>query len=430
MKKSVNTVSKSVKKINVPKNNQSQFVRSGKSKEPLPDLEEIRRILRIEKEEKSIVGREKNISKDDKKIVETKLRGKNKRNMNFEDEHILTLNDILKGDVDDNIYIPRVYYSKKKWYSKAIIKEKPKKEIKKDEKQKKKEEVKIPRVNIEKEIEDKTIEKRLPNAEFDIKGPNINVDGDIKTKGGKVDLNKPNLDLDPVNLRGLLSGDIDDDIKLKNHNMKFNFNTPNFDHLKTVFPQSSNIIPSSKPKLTNPPKKITKSSNDDQFDIDKALSHFKPSDTYIRPAMIIDNTKNASRISSVRRHEVAVGNIQGPNIAGGIEFSKPSFESKESNNNMKNKNINNKPSNNINSEININLNAENERIIKKNTLKRIKTVKNNFNKLPTFKETINENKNKPIPRIVERKRPFIFNLEKLKAYNVPKGVYAGKKKKK
>ena len=145
--------------------------------------------------------------------------------------------------------------------------------------------------------------------------------------------------------------------------------------------------------------------------------------------MIIDKTQAGSSISSIRRRDVAVGKIKGPNIAGGIDFSRPSFESKESNN-MKNKNINNKPSGNINSEINVNLDEESVRNIKKGSLKRVKTNKNSFNKLPTFKETINENKNKPIPRIVERKRPFIFGQEQLKAYIVPKGVYAGKKKKK
>ena len=210
--------------------------------------------------------------------------------------------------------------------------------------------------------------------------------------------------------------------------MKFKFNLPNFDHLKPPISTSHNIKPSSKAQLSSPSQKLPKSSNkEEEIDIDQTLRLFKPSDTYIRPAMIIDNTRHGSKYSSVRRHEVAVGNIKGPNIAGGVEFSRPSFESKESNNNMKNKNVNNKPPNNNNVEINVNLNAENEGNIKKNSLKRVKTNKNSFNRLPTFKETINENKNKPIPRIVERKRPFIFDL---KAYNVPKGVYAGKRKKK
>ena len=46
-------------------------------------------------------------------------------------------------------------------------------------------------------------------------------DRKTKSKKEKADLNLPDLNIDPINLRLLLSGDIDDEIKLEKKQLKF-----------------------------------------------------------------------------------------------------------------------------------------------------------------------------------------------------------------
>lgn len=49
----------------------------------------------------------------------------------------------------------------------------------------------------------------------------LNNDKQNKSKKEKIDLNSPDLDIEPINLRLLLSGDIDDEIKIEKKKLKF-----------------------------------------------------------------------------------------------------------------------------------------------------------------------------------------------------------------